>query len=150
MCVDGNMLLCQSTWMRQNACNILSLLMQYREHCPEHLPCYPANCKQSGPDHDLGHLAYIPTKKRCDSWGYAQARESVVCNTGYRFSVTLLLPPGALRQVYFRSVCHAPLRGHHRPRSKSLHTRFRHSMSRTHRYCVWTCTASVRMLCGPI
>ncbi len=34
--------------MKQNSCNILFLLTQYREHCPEHLPCYPANRKKSG------------------------------------------------------------------------------------------------------
>jgi transposase len=37
-----------------------------------------------------------------------------------------------------------------RERAKSLHTRFRHSMSRTHRYCMRTCATNVRMLCGSI
>jgi hypothetical protein len=41
-----------------------------------------------------------------------------VCNKGYRFSVTLLIPQDFPRQVSLRSVGHAPLRGHHKPRSR--------------------------------
>jgi hypothetical protein len=35
-------------------------------------------------------------------------------------------------------------------KSKSLHTRFIHSLARTHRYCMRTCPVSVPMLCGLI
>ena len=34
--------------------------------------------------------------------------------------------------------------------TKSLHTRFIHSLARTHRYCMRTCPVSVPMLCGLI
>ena len=43
---------------------------------------------------------------------------AMVCNKGYRFSVTLLIPQGFPRQVSFHSECHAPPCGRHRPRSR--------------------------------
>jgi hypothetical protein len=71
-----------------------------------------------GRDHGLGHLAFMPTQKRCDSGFYAQAEECVACNKGYRFSVTWLIPQRSFREVSLRSVCHAPSSGRRRPRAR--------------------------------
>jgi hypothetical protein len=73
-----------------------------------------------GLNHGVDYLACIPTRKQRDLRRYAQDRESMVCNKGYRFSVTLLIPHGSAQEVSLRFVCHAPPCGPHRRRSSML------------------------------